>query len=366
MSLAAPPGPGGLREKGRSSSSPASLLVLGRLSFREVLNLPLFLGFLAAAGLTATLPSASLGGRGPTLFALAAQAVGAGLAAGLAGPWVEGGLFRSPWLLAQVPSRTRMVLAGGVGQALSLLVLLLPALLLPLPAWQARAGPFHQGIPLVEQTFRPGPEGFLSSSGAQALLRFSPRRPARALVLRAEPVLGSAKDYRPATLLLSLEGGPWRSLGEVGIEPRVFRFPLEPARPLEEVRLRRKSGPGLFVYFPPGGIQALGPSVPAGLVWVLCWIAAWNLAFLAAMALSWAGTRLSRPVALFAGGGWALLALADPLFRPGLPLAPYEGISPGWDLCGGRGWLPLAGGLLFLLLLAWKPGRAWTRREAGR
>ena len=351
---AAPPG---------RSLNPCRVLVT--LSFRETAGLRLFLVFAGGGVLAALLPGAETGGRGPTLWALGALAVAAGLAAGLAGPWVPGGLFRSPWLSTQPPGRRAGVLAGAGGQALALGFLLLPALVLPLPAWNARAGEFHQAVPLESRAFRPGPEGFLSCSGAQASLTFSTGIPATALEIRAEPVLGAARDFRPAVLLLSLDGESWRTLGKVGIEARTFRIPLDPPRRLGPVRLKRKAGPGLFLWFPPDGTRALGKPVSSALVWLQCWLAAWNLAFLAAMVLAWAGTRLSRPAALIAGGGWALLALADPFFRFGFPgEAAARGISPGWDLQGGKGWLPLGGALLFALILALHPGRASTRREA--
>ncbi len=340
-------------------------LVLVRLSFRETAGGRVFLLFLAGGGLTAALPGARIGGRGPALWGLGALAVAAGLAAGLAGPWVPGRLFRSPWFFTQPPGRKSGVLAGAAGGALATAVLLLPALLLPLPSWCAHAGEFHERIPLLSRSFHPGPEGFLSRSGARADFFFGGDRPATVLEIRAEPVLGAARDFRPATLLWSLQGEPRKILGQVGIEARTFRVPLAPPRKVGRLSLERRAGPGLFLWFPPGGVRALGRPVSAALVWVLCWIAAWNLSFLAAMALAWAGARLSRAAALLAGGGWALLALADPLFRLGFPSeAAAQGLSPGWDLLGGTGWIPLAGALLFTLALARRPGRAWTRREA--
>ncbi len=341
-------------------------LVLVRLSFRETARPKVFLLFLGGALLAAALPGARLGGRGPTLWALGVLAVGAGLVSGLAGPWVPGRLFHSPWLYAQPPGPIPRVLAGSAGQALALALLLLPALVLPLPAWAAEAGPFHQPIPFLSRKFQPGPADFLSCSRARATFVFAPDPPATALEIRAEPVLGAARDYRPATLLLSLGEGPWRPLGKVGIETRTFRVPFSPPLRLGSVRLMRRAGPGLFLWFPPGGIRALGAPVPSALVWILCWIAAWNLALLAALVLAWAGTLLSRPAALLAGGGWALLALADPAFRLDFTgQAASRGFSPGWDLLGGKGWIPLAGALLFTLALALWPGRAWTRKEAG-
>ena len=349
----------------RAGGTAAAWWVLARLSFRETVGGKTFLLFLAGGALAAALPGARIGGRGPALWALGALSVAAGLAAGLAGPWVPGRLFRSPWFFTQPPGRRAGTLAGAAGQALATAALLLPALLLPLPAWCARAGEFHQRIPLLSRTFRPGPEGFLSRSGARADFLFAGNRPAAALEIRAEPVLGAARDFRPAVLLWSLQGGPWRVLGKVGIEARTFRVPFSPPRKPGRLSLARRAGPGLFLWFPPGGVRALGRPVSPALVWILCWIAAWNLSFLAAMALAWAGALLSRGAALLAGGGWALLALADPLFRVGFPAqAASRGLSPGWDLLGGTGWIPLGGALLFTLALARRPGRAWTRKEA--
>ena len=340
--------------------------VVARLAFRETFRPGLFLLFLGGGALAALLPGAQAGGRGPALWTLAALAVAAGLAAGLAGPWTPGRLFRSPWFAAQPPGPRAAVPPGAAGLGLGLLALLLPVLILPLPSWTALPGAFHEEIPLVKALFRPGPANYLLGPGSQGRFFFRPGRPVTALEILAQPVVGPDKDFRPAHLTLSIQGGPSFPLGEVGVESRTFRIPLDPPRPLGEIRITRRGGPGLFLYLPPQGIKALGRTVPPTQVWLQCGAAALGLALFTALALAWAGTVLSRPAALLAGGAWGLLALADPLFRLGFPGGAAQGVAPGWDLWGGRGWAPFGGALLFVLLLAWKPGRPRSLREAAR
>ena len=313
--------------------------------------------FLFAAGGTAAafLPGAGLGGREVAVWGLGALLVAAALQGGLGGIFAPGGLYRAPWLHAQPPARLGRALAATLALWISLGLLLLPGLLLPLWAWSARGGETRHPIEITQIEYNPGPEEVLQGLG-EVTLTCAGGRDVHQIRFTVIPLFHS-REILPVPLAASLDGGAWNPLGRVDLEPESMAFAVDRPRPLRTIRIRRLAAAGQPLRFPREDFQVLGVLQGGFASWFWPWLAAWNTATAVALGLALLGSLISRPLALVTGAAWAVLALAEPAFKPGFPAEPLaRGVAWGPDLGDGRGWVPLAAALLCALLLPLRPG----------